>query len=59
MAMAPKEQYQIPFIVWTSNADKKIKDVQVVDQHYVFHSVLNFLDIQSPAYKEERNIFID
>lgn len=59
MAMAPKEQYEIPFIVWTSNADKKIKDVQVVDQHYVFHSVLNFLDIQSPAYKEEKNIFID
>jgi lipid A ethanolaminephosphotransferase len=57
MAMAPREQYEIPFIVWTSSANRKIKNVQEIDQHYVFHSVLKFLDVQSPAYKEDKSIF--
>lgn len=57
MAFAPKEQYEIPFLVWTSSADRKIKNVQEIDQHYVFHSVLKFLDVQSPVYKEEKSIF--
>jgi lipid A ethanolaminephosphotransferase len=26
-------------------------------QSYVFHSVLNFLSIQSPVYDEQMNIF--
>ena len=30
---------------------------QIVNQNYVFHSVLNFLNIQSPIYNEEFNIF--
>jgi lipid A ethanolaminephosphotransferase len=59
MAMAPKEQYEIPFIVWTSSAERKIKNVQEIDQHYVFHSVLNFLNVESPVYKAEKSIFID
>lgn len=59
MAMAPKEQYEIPFIVWTSSAERKIKNVQEIDQHYVFHSVLNFLNVESPGYKADKSIFID
>lgn len=57
MSFAPKEQYEIPFIVWVSNGSKQLKPNKTVSQNYVFHSVLNFLNIQSPVYNEEMNIF--
>ena len=57
MALSPKEQYEIPFVVWTSSADRKIKELSLVDQYYVFHSVLKFLDVESSVYKEDKNIF--
>jgi len=58
LSLAPKEQYDIPFIVWTSdNSLKQLKPDNMLSQNYVFHSVLNFLGIQSPIYNEELNIF--
>jgi len=58
LSIAPKEQYEIPFIVWLSeNSSKKLKPNKIVSQHNVFHSVLNFLNIESPIYDEEMNIF--
>ena len=58
LSIAPKEQYEIPFIVWLSDSSKKkVKEKKSINQNYVFHSVLNFLNIQSPIYKEEFNIF--
>lgn len=58
MSIAPKEQYEIPFIVWTSeNSNKQLKPNKTLSQHHVFHSVLNFLSIESPIYNEEMNIF--
>lgn len=57
MMMAPKEQIEIPFIVWSSDKNQKIKKLEEVGQYHVFHSVLNFLDIDSPIYDEEMNIF--
>ncbi|MES2239671.1 MAG: phosphoethanolamine--lipid A transferase EptA [Bacteroidota bacterium] len=58
LSIAPKEQYEIPFIVWLSdNSSKQLKPNKIVSQHYVFHSVLNFLNIQSPIYNEKMNIF--
>jgi lipid A ethanolaminephosphotransferase len=58
LSIAPKEQYEIPFIVWVSdNSSKQLKPVKVVSQNHVFHSVLNFLNIQSPVYNEDFNIF--
>ena len=58
LSIAPKEQYEIPFIVWLSdNSSKQLKPNKIVSQNYVFHSVLNFLNIQSPIYNEEMNIF--
>ncbi|MDO4228387.1 MAG: phosphoethanolamine--lipid A transferase EptA [Capnocytophaga sp.] len=57
MSIAPKEQYEIPFIVWKSEDSKQIKPLNEVTQHHVFHSVLNFLDIESPVYNEELSIF--
>ena len=55
--IAPKEQYEIPFIVWVSDGAKQLKPQQKLTQYYVFHSVLNFLGIQSPIYDEKMNIY--
>ena len=59
MKLAPKEQYEIPFLVWTSENFRTYKSnlPAVLEQHYIFHSVLNLLSIQSPAYNEDYNIF--
>lgn len=57
MSIAPKEQYEIPFIVWVSEDSKQVKPNEILSQNHVFHSVLNFLSIQSPIYDEKMNIF--
>ncbi len=69
MKLAPKVQYEIPFLVWTSEGFRNYKPVAssqeapegqlpaVLEQHYVFHSVLNLLSIQSPAYNKDYDIF--
>jgi lipid A ethanolaminephosphotransferase len=58
LSLAPKEQYEIPFIVWMSdNSSKQLKPNGSLTQNHVFHSVLNYLGIQSPVYNEEMNIF--
>ena len=56
LSLAPKHQYEIPFIVWSSGGPS-IKDNKFVSQNYVFHSVLRFLGVQSPVYMEEMSIF--
>jgi lipid A ethanolaminephosphotransferase len=56
-SIAPKEQYEIPFIVWVSDNSKQLKTNESLTQNNVFHSVLNFLNIQSPIYNEELNIY--
>lgn len=57
LSIAPKEQYEIPFIVWVSDSSRQLKPNKDLTQNYVFHSVLNFLSIQSPIYDEKMNIF--
>lgn len=57
MSMAPAEQVEIPFIVWDSDPDTKIKNLDKVGQYHVFHSIMKFLGIESPTYDEEKNIF--
>ena len=56
-SMAPREQLEIPFLVWTSAPDLKVKPLEKVGQHHVFHSVLRFFGIESPAFDEEKCIF--
>jgi lipid A ethanolaminephosphotransferase len=59
--LAPKVQYEIPFLIWTSDNFRQYKPAgqlpAVLDQHYIFHSVLNLLSIQSPAYNKDYDIF--
>ena len=71
MRLAPKVQYEIPFLVWTSDGFRDYKPTsgqqsasegelpKVLEQHYIFHSVLNLLSIQSPAYNQAYDIFKD
>ena len=57
-SLAPKEQYEIPFLVWLSDDNpKQLKSTPELCQNHVFHSVLNFLSIESPIYDEQMNIF--
>ena len=57
ISMAPKEQYEIPFIVWCSDKEQRVKPLNKVGHYHVFHSVLNSLSIESPIYNESYNIF--
>ena len=59
MKLAPKVQYEIPFLVWTSEGFREYKSElpAVLEQHFIFHSVLNLLAIQSPAYNQDYDIF--
>ena len=59
MKLAPKVQYEIPFLVWTSKDFRDYKNdlPDVLEQHYIFHSVLNLLSIKSPAYDKHFDIF--
>ena len=56
MSIAPREQIEIPFIVWTSDVNTKVKQEEVT-QYHVFHSIMDFLGIESPIFDESRNIF--
>lgn len=55
ISIAPKEQYEIPFIVWTK--DKECRDEEMLGQYNVFPSVLDFLGVSSPAADYSMSIF--
>lgn len=57
MAVAPSEQIEVPFIVWSSDTTLTIDTSKPVGQYHVFHSVLSFLGIDSPIYDKEKDIF--
>lgn len=57
MSIAPKEQVEIPFIVWTSEDAEEVKELTEVGQYHVFHSVMDFLGVESPVFDEDKNIF--
>ena len=59
LAMAPREQLEIPFLVWTSDPSLQVKPLEKVGQHHVFHSVLRFFGMESPAFNEEKCIFAE
>ena len=56
MAFAPKEQYEIPFLVWSSKPDS-VKNLKELSHFHIFHSVLAFLGIQSEVFDEGLNLF--
>lgn len=56
LSIAPKEQIEIPFIVWTSNDSIEFKKSEMLFQHNVFHSVLDLLAVGSPIYDKDMSI---
>lgn len=57
MAVAPTEQTAIPFIVWESADDVTTADLPEAGHYHIFHSVLNFLGIDSAIYDAEMSVF--
>lgn len=57
MSIAPREQIEIPLVVWTSDSSLKYKDLDLVGQHSVFHTVLDFFGVDSPVFDEKLSIF--
>jgi lipid A ethanolaminephosphotransferase len=55
-SMAPKEQIDIPFIVWTDDS-RELKNLEEVGHYHIFHSVMDFLDVRSDFYNEVFSIF--
>lgn len=56
VSLAPKQQYEIPFIIWSS-VDNVTKNNTLITQNFVFHSVLKFLNVKSPVYNNKFNVF--
>jgi len=57
VSIAPREQLEIPFIVWLSDDSIKLKDNKILSQHNIFHSILDFLAIGSPIYDQNMSIY--
>lgn len=56
-SIAPKEQFDIPFIVWSSDESiSLIKNNELLSQYHVFHSVLDLLAVESPIYDKHMSI---
>lgn len=57
ISIAPKEQVEIPFIVWTSPGSRKVKDMEMAGQYNVFHSIMDFLGARSEIYDGNMSVF--
>ncbi len=56
-SMAPREQFDIPFIVWLSDSERTVRDIECAEQYHVFHTVLSSLSVDSEIYNAEYDIF--
>lgn len=57
MKVAPKQQYEIPFIVWNSGGNGELKQLDEVGQYHIFHSIMKFFGMTGSVYNENFNIF--
>ena len=57
LSMAPEEQTEIPFIVWSSDKNLKLKDIDCAGHHNIYHSVLRFLGAETEVYENTKDIF--
>ncbi len=57
LSVAPAEQVEIPFIVWTSDRSMPVNEAEEASHYHVFHSVMSFLGVESPIYDEALDIF--
>ena len=54
---APRQQFEIPFIVWENDSSTTTKELGHVEQFYVYHSIMYWLGIENPIYNESMNVF--
>lgn len=57
LSMAPEEQLNVPFLIWTSDPSVRVKPMDEVTPYSLYHSVLRFLGISSPFFDESRCVF--
>lgn len=58
MKIAPREQYEIPFLLWHNDSTLAVKKPQeTIDQHYVFHTVLDWFQVKSEIYDKKKSLF--
>ena len=55
--IAPREQIEIPFLLWTSDDWREVKPLEEATQHHVFHTVLDYLSVDSPVYDPDMDLF--
>lgn len=51
------QEYEIPFFAWTNNPAQTYRDTCTVDQHFVFHSVMDFLGFEGEVFEPSKSIF--
>lgn len=57
LQIAPKEQYEIPFLLWVSDKHQPFRDTpNGVDHHFVFHTVLHWLQVSSEVYNPQYDL---
>lgn len=58
MNLAPRVQYEIPMLLWTNDVSRQVKKVsETVDQHVVFHTVLDWMSVDSEIFKKDQSLF--
>ncbi|MFM1913221.1 MAG: hypothetical protein RIR51_1059 [Bacteroidota bacterium] len=57
-SFAPKEQLEIPFLLWSSDSSIHYKSPEIVTQFHVFHTALKFLNIDSEVFQEDFSLIL-
>lgn len=56
-AIAPKEQRNIPFFIWTSDERKFKQSINEYSQDYIFHTILGAFNAKSNEYNAKFDLF--
>lgn len=51
------QEYQVPFIVWTNATGVEFREDESLNQHFVFHSVMDFLGFEGGAFDPSMSVF--
>ena len=54
--MAPDEQFEIPFLVWSNDTTLHFKEKDKVTQYHVFHTITDALGLETPVYNAEKSL---
>lgn len=58
MSIAPSEQYEIPFLLWHNDSTRTVANPQQpIDQHHVFHTVIDWFNVKTPVHDKQKSLF--